>query len=90
MRSASSSSMGLDFGVRLPESAQKAIQLELEQQQQQEAEGRGRIEGEREGEDLPGTPGGILRDPWVQRGLALIVGAFVGGGIAYVVFGRKE
>ncbi len=37
-----------------------------------------------------GSPGGILRDPWVQRGLALIVGAFVGGGVAYLVFGRKR
>lgn len=60
----------------LNEQARNAIVREAAQQ---EAEG-----GAREG-----SPSSILRDPWVQRGLALIVGAFVGGGIAYMVFGRK-
>ena len=71
------------------EAQQKALIREVEQQAADVAATGSNVEGEGGGRE-DGTPGGILRDPWVQRGLALIIGAFVGGGIAYVVFGRKE
>lgn len=68
----------------LNEQARNAIIREAAQQGADIAEGGTGREGDQ------GTPAGILRDPWVQRGLALIIGAFVGGGVAYLVFGGKD
>jgi len=80
------------FNFALPpltESAQRQLYVEMEQQRQQIEETGSNVEGDGSMRS-EGSPGGILRDPLVQKGLALIVGAFVGGGISYLVFGRKR